>query len=116
MLSRSKDQMISLPTLQSQFEAKLDDIRGIAAYQFRGLRPEAKEEAITNTIGLCWKYFLRLAEQGKHGDDAVINSMVYFASRQTRMGRMPQGCGGAKSKDVLDYASRRLRGVAIESV
>src|SRR4051812_9213054 len=79
MLSRSKDQMISLPNLQSQFEAKLDDIRGIAAYQFRGLSPEAKDEAVANTLGLCWKYFLRLAEQGKHEDEGVVNSMVYFA-------------------------------------
>jgi hypothetical protein len=116
MLQGSKDQMLSLRNLQSQFEAKLDDIRGIAAYQFRGLPPEAKDEAVANTLGLCWKYFLRLVEQGKHEDDAVINSMVYFATRQTRMGRMPQGCGGAKSKDVLDYASRGLRGVSIEPV
>src|SRR4051794_14346656 len=64
-------------TLQAQFQARLDTIRGICRFQFRRLDPAARDEAEANTLGLAWKYFLQLAKHGKHEDDAVFNAMVY---------------------------------------
>src|SRR3954451_6123479 len=106
--------MTSLCDLQAQFQSRIDTIKGICRFQFRQLDPAARDEAEANTLGLAWKYYLQLAKQGKHEDDAVFNSMVYHATRHTRLGRMPQG--QARAKDVLDYAQRKLRGVNIEPI
>ena len=100
----------------STFETRINEITGWIKPRFRGLDPEARDEAVQNTLALAWKFWLRLVEQGKEQDEDIFRSMVSFAVRHTRMGRMPQGRGGVKPKDVLDYGRRRKGGVAIESV
>lgn len=96
------------------FETRVDEIVRFVAPHFRGLRPEAREEAVQNTLCLAWKYFVRLMEQGKADDETVFRSMVLWAVEHTRQGRTPQG-RGSKPKDVIDYARRGKRGVAIEA-
>jgi hypothetical protein len=91
-------------TLQEKFEARIDTAIGIAEHCFHGLPGEARDEAISNTLALSWKYYLRLAALGKEEDDRAFNSMVHWATRHTRQGRMPQSRG--KSKDALDYRNR----------
>ena len=90
--------------LQKSFEPLIETIIGICQLQFRGLAPEAKDEAIANTVGLCWKYNLRLVDQGRHDDEHVFNSMVFWPTRHTRQGRMVQQRKG--SKDALEYRNR----------
>src|SRR3954451_19947127 len=116
MLSRSKDQMTSLRNLQSQFESRLDEIKGLASPHFARLNPEARDEALQNTLGLCWGFWLRLVQQGKAGDEAVFKSMVWYAVKHTKMGRLPQENGSRKAKCVLNYAQRRMRGFSVEPV
>src|SRR6516162_6948431 len=98
----------------STFEARIDEILALAAPHFRRLDLEAREEALQNTLGLAWKAWVRLVQQGKAGDEGVFRSMVWFAVKQTRVGRMPQG--RARAKDVLDYARRGKAGVTVEEV
>jgi hypothetical protein len=105
---------VTCPT--SEFEARIDEIRGLAAPHFARMNPEARDEAMQNTLGLCWVFWLRLVKQGKADDEANFKSMIWYAVKHTRMGRLPQGNGSRKAKCVLNYASRRLRGVNIEPI
>lgn len=94
------------------FEAKVRDIVVLANHHFRGLNPEAREEAIANTLALAWKFWLRLIEQGK--TDQLENA-IGFAIRQTKSGRSVLDRGGRRCC-VMDCAERRLRGVQLERV
>jgi hypothetical protein len=38
----------------SEFESRIDEIRGLAAPHFARLNPEARDEAMQNTLGLAW--------------------------------------------------------------
>ena len=96
------------------FETRIDSIVRLAGYHFRQLGPEAREEAIQNTLALAWKFFLRLVEQGKADQENVVSQMIGFAIKHTKMGRSLVGTDHKRPKDVIDYAKRRMRGVAIE--
>ena len=96
------------------FETHIDSIVRLAGYHFRQLGPEAREEAIQNTLALAWKFFLRLADQGKADQENVVSQMIGFAIKHTKMGRSIVGTDRKRPKDVIDYARRRMRGVSIE--
>src|SRR3954470_9111884 len=98
------------------FETRIDSIVRLAGHHFRQLGPEAREEAIQNTLALAWKFFLRLVEQGKAEQENVISQMIGFAIKHTKVGRSLVGTDRKRPKDVLDYAKRRMRGVAMESM
>src|SRR3982751_4339739 len=108
--------MCNVACSRSEFESRIDEIRGLAAPHFARMNPEARDEALQNTLGLCWVFWLRLVKQGKAGDETVFRSMVWYAVKHTKMGRLPQGNGSRKAKCVMNYASRRLRGVNVEPV
>src|SRR4051794_4318730 len=65
--------------LTAQFEALISKIENYAGARFRHLDPEARQEAIQNTLALCWVRFLALAAQGKHQEEAVVNSTIYWS-------------------------------------
>jgi hypothetical protein len=102
--------------LRQDFEARIGDIVRLTAHHFRESGPEAREEAIQNTLGLCWLHFVRLAEQGRHAEPGIFDSMIGFCIRQTKVGRSIVGKDRKKSKDVIDYAKRRKNDVTLESV
>src|SRR3954469_14758833 len=108
--------MTTVACPRSEFGSPIAEIRGLAAPHFARLNPEARDEALQNTLGLCWVFWLRLVQQGKAGDEAIFKSMVWYAVKHTKMGRMPQGGGSRKAKCVLNYAQRRMRGVNIEPI
>src|SRR4028119_2110466 len=98
----------------SVFEGRIEEIKRLAAPHFRRLGPEGCDEAVQNTLGLCWLYWLRLVKQGKAGDETVFRSMVWYAVKHTQLGRTPQGSDRKRAKCALDYARRRMRGVTVE--
>jgi hypothetical protein len=91
--------MLTLDTVQNMFVQQLPSLQKMAKIQFRNLRPEAKQESISNALGLAWKFFHRLAAQGRAQEDGILASCMRFAIKQTREGRTPQGC--PRVKDVL---------------
>jgi len=97
--------MLHLSTLQAVFVRRIPALRKMARISFRHLPPEAKEESITNAIGLTWKAFYRLFHRGRAEEPGILDSCMRFAIRQTRAGRTPQGCPRAK-----DDLSRRWVG------
>ena len=68
-------------------------------------KPEAKDEAIANSLFLTWHHFVSLVNCGK-ADDALLNSTFYFSCRQTRSGRMMRAVKASKSRDLHAHASK----------
>jgi hypothetical protein len=100
--------------LKTQFEALVSRVENFAGARFRHLNPEAKAEAVQNATALCWFRLLDLAKQGKHQDEGVVNSMIYWSITHTSQGRLAHGQGQAKGKCARDYARRRLKGVKLD--
>jgi hypothetical protein len=102
--------MISARTV---FETHLPEIERLAGSHFRHLDPDAKEEAVQNAVVLAYRYWLRLAERGKTGEDC-FKSAVWWAAKHTKQGRKGGGGGKAKAKCVLDYARRGKGHVVVQ--
>jgi hypothetical protein len=105
--------MIAATDARTVFESRLPEIECLAGSHFRHLDPDAREEAVQNSVVLAYRYWLRLAEVGKTGEDC-FKSAVWWAAIHTKQGRKGGGSGRVKPKCVLDYARRHKRGVAIQ--
>ncbi len=96
------------------FETRLPEIERLAGSHFRHLNPDAREEAVQNSVTLAYRYWLRLTERGKIGEDC-FKSAVWWAVKHTKLGRKGGGgCGKVKAKCVLDYGRRRYAGVTLQ--
>jgi hypothetical protein len=80
------------PELQSKAKAYFDDYR-----------PEAKDEAVANSLFLAWHHFVSLAKKGK-ADDQLLTRSFYFACRQSRSGRLMRTVKGSKFRELWDHA------------
>jgi hypothetical protein len=97
--------MSDLTSLRATFTNQLPTLQKMAKISFRHQPPEAKEESVSNAIGLCWKFIYNLFLGGRHKEPGILASCMRFAIKQTREGRTPQGC--PRKRDVL---SRRWIG------
>jgi hypothetical protein len=105
--------MTEIKILHETFTSQLPELEVMARAWFRGLRREAQDEAIQNTTALAWKYWLRLAEQGRDNEPGLLRNVWWFAIKQTRVGRtITRGDGqrGRGKQDVYD----RPHGVTVE--
>jgi hypothetical protein len=105
--------MIAATEARTVFASRIPEIECLAGSHFRHLDPDAREEAIQNSVVLAYRYWLRLAEVGKTGEDC-FKSAVWWATKHTKQRRKGGGCGRRKAKCVLDYARRGKGGVAIQ--
>jgi len=96
-----------------QFLTMLPVIRRQAWIAFRGQRPEAKEEFVTEVIANAYRSWVRLVQQGK-ADRADATPLARFAIRQVRAGRRV-GCS-LNSKDLLSPWARKRHGLTIEQL
>src|SRR5438105_13931643 len=106
--------MPTITDLQTRFESRLPEIESLAASRFASLKPEAKQEAVQNTVALCWRYYVNLASKGKHEREDVFKGMIWWACKLTRIGRQGGGRGKAKPKCVMDYGRRSYGGVRVQ--
>lgn len=86
-------------TLRDSFAAQLPELNRLAKTYFRHLTPDRREEAIQNTLTLVWKHYRSLALNGR-GEEPLLRSILWYAVKQTRCGRMIQG--GKNAKGVAD--------------
>ena len=91
--------MTTLATLQDSFVQRLPAMQRTARLRFRHLPPEAQQEAVSNTLALAWKFYYALFRKGRAGEPGILTSCVFYAVKQTKIGRTPQGC--PKAKDAL---------------
>lgn len=96
--------MTDLGTVQQYFVDHLPGMRRLADSHFRHLEPDQRQEAVQNTLALAWKFLYRLFEQGQLQHPKAWNGVLWYALRQTRCGRKPQG--KMRSKDVFECRRR----------
>ena len=104
----------SVGSLQAAFLTILPRIELHARLYFRGLRcPQRQDDAVQETLGLAWRWFVRLVERGKD-PLAFPTVLAAYAARAVRCGRRLCGQGGGK--DVLSALARQRHGFAVEGL
>jgi hypothetical protein len=97
--------MTTVETQRETFTRLLPELEAIALAHFRGIGPEAQDEAIQNTTCLAWKYWLRLIQKGQVDDEGLLRSVWWYCIRQTKVGRTI-GVGSRKGRCRQDAYSR----------
>lgn len=102
--------MTTFETCRSAFTALVPDLIRMAAAKFCDLDPEARDEAVANTLALTWHGYVSLIRQGRGDEPGIVQSILWYSVKQTRAGRgVPTG-GRFKPKDFYAHAKRgRLR-------
>jgi hypothetical protein len=102
----------SLAALQSRFEADFPRLERVARFRLRRLDGEAKDEAIAETIALCWQAYVRLVERGKSLAEVerYAPKTAEFSAKRVLCGRL---LTGLRSRDALSPASRQRHGYAV---
>jgi hypothetical protein len=106
--------MTSFETFKTTFANLVPDMTRMAKAAFRDRDPEAREEAVQNTLALAWKSYHALIQQGRGDEPGIIKSVLWYSIKQTRTGRTMPGSGDVKPKDCFTYAKRGR--VTFESV
>lgn len=97
----------SLTRLQDAFVKILPRIERHGHVYFRNVRcPARRHEYVAEMVGLCWKWFVRLAERGL---DAMRfpSALASFAARAVNSGR--RLCGQENLRDVLSRRAQQRR-------
>jgi hypothetical protein len=109
--------MFTMTEARARFEERFPEFRNKARAYFADFTPEAKDEAIANSLFLTWHHFTTLIRKGK-ADDAFLTSTFYYAMRQTRCGRVMKTVKHGHFREVFDYARRGghviVRGVDLD--
>jgi hypothetical protein len=95
----------TLAQARARFEERFLELRNKARALFSDFKPEAKDEAIANSLFLTWKHIASLVKVGK-ADDKLLTSAFYFACRQTRSGRMARTVKNCHARDLFDHARK----------
>jgi hypothetical protein len=102
--------MTDLNSLHRFFVEHLAEMKRMAESHFRCLDPDKREEAVQNTLTLAWKFLHALHRRGRSPE--IWKSVVWYAIKQTKCGRMIQG--QPRAKDA--YECRRRGRVRFEQV
>jgi hypothetical protein len=100
--------------LHDRFLSLLPAVERHGRVYFRHLRCRHRlEEALAEMAAMTWKWFLRLAEQGKDAAD-FPTALAAFAARAVRSGR--RLCGQEKAKDVMSPLAQRRKGFVVQAL
>ena len=100
----------SLARLQAAFLSIVPRIELHGRVCFRTKNYQDRQEAVAEMVALCWKWFLRLAEQGKDAT-RFPSVLATFAARAVYNGRRLAGM--CKTKDALSPVAQRRHGFAV---
>ena len=79
---------VPIQATQEQFVRMMPDIERIAGSVFKHVNPVDREEAIAETLALCWQNYVHCALVGK---DVKASSMAFYAIKAVRSGRRLHG-------------------------
>jgi hypothetical protein len=99
------------PAWTAAFEAMLPAIEAHAKIAFRHLDPDAREEAVQETVCNACQAYVRLVELGKT-DVAFPSALAKFGVAQVRTGRKVGG--RLNCKDLLSDHCRQTKNVIVE--
>ena len=92
--------MSSLTVLQDRFVQHIPAMQKAARLRFLAYPPEARQEAIQNTLALAWKFFHSLFCKGRAEEANVLHACFWYAVKQTRVGRRIDSM--RRAKDAVD--------------
>jgi hypothetical protein len=104
-LSSGDSTMFTMDQARARFEERFPELQSKAKAYFDDYRPEAKDEAVANSLFLAWHHFVSLVKRGK-ADDALLTSAFYYSCRQIRSGRMMKTVKASKFRDLFDHERR----------
>src|SRR5262245_5182157 len=91
---------LDLATVQTMFVTIMPRIEMHAIIFFRNVRcPCKRDDLIAEAIGLSWKWFRKLVEQGKN-PMLFVSAIATFAVKAVKSGRKVSGM--EKSKGVMN--------------
>src|SRR3954452_635071 len=95
----------SAHSLHAAFLDLLPKLQTHAAIYFRDVRCfDTRADRIAECEALAWKWFLRLAEQGKDINQFLM-AFVFLVARAVRSGR--RACGMERADDVMSPVAQR---------
>jgi hypothetical protein len=98
----------------ARFLALLPRIERHAHIYFRDIKcPDRKEDLISETLGLCWAWYRRLAARGRDPGQ-FVSALASFACRAIRCGR--RVAGQESANDVLSEHARAKHGFTLSSL
>jgi hypothetical protein len=105
MVQRQKAIAPPPPGLHQGFLSILSRIQLHAEIFFRGVRcPHKKEDAIAETVGLAFKWYVRLIQRGKDPRQ-FPSTLATFAAKAVKSGR--RVCGQERAKDALSSRAQQ---------
>ena len=102
--------MADIEQAQQKFIEMLPDVQRIAGHVFAALDSESREEAVAETVAMCWQNHLHCAGQGK---EIGAPSLTHYATLGMRSGRT---LCGQSSTDVLSPRTQILGRARIRSL
>jgi hypothetical protein len=103
---------LSLGQLHARFLTILPHIELHAHISFRDVTcASQKDDWSAETVALCWKWFVRLAAQGKDATE-FVSALAGYATRAVRSGR--RLCGQLRANDVLSEVAQRQHGFTVQ--
>jgi hypothetical protein len=100
--------------VRAGFLLLLPRLRTHAAIAFRHIRcPETKADLISETIGIGWKWMIRLAERGLNINQFPM-AFIVLAARAVRSGR--RTCRQESARDAFSPIAQQRHGFRVESL
>jgi hypothetical protein len=92
---------------QAGFVAALSRILRIARFRFRQVPcPHSREDAICETVALCWVWYIRLVQKGRNPAE-FISALARYGVRTVNSGR--RACGQERANDCLSRHCQQFR-------
>lgn len=97
--------------LHARFQTILPRIQTHANIAFRSIQCQQKRaDCVAEAVALAWKWFTRLADQGKDAT-RFPSVLATFAARAVKSGR--RVVGQVPAKDVMSFVCQQRRGFAV---
>jgi len=112
--SRVSPPAAELEHAQAVFVEALSRILRIAHFRFRHLRcSDSREDAICETVALCWAWYISLVRKGRKPDE-FIGALARYGARAVSSGR--RACGQERANDVLSRRCQQRRQLRVSSL
>ena len=106
----------SSPThpLHATFLALLPRLQTHATIYFRHVRcPDRKADCVAETIAQVWKWYVRLAEQGKDIDKFLM-AFIFLVARAVKSGR--RACGMERARAVMSPVAQQRHSLTLQAL
>ena len=97
----------TIDQVREAFVDALSRILKIARFRFRHVAcSDSREDAVSETVAICWMWYLRLVGQGRN-PTAFIASLAHYGAKAVKSGR--RVCGQERANDVLSPCCQHRR-------